>query len=281
MGLEKNDLQIILVDILKEFIKVCDKLGLKYYALGGTLLGVVRHNGFIPWDDDIDIGMFRDDYEIFLKEAPKYINKKFFLQTYISDEEYPQIFAKLRDSETTFIDKIVKNINMNHGVYIDIFPLDKLSDNKHIQRFNMLYFKLLREKLYNNLYFDADNRRGIKGRILNLLAKIILFNKNREEILESIEKLIRKYNSKDLNYIWNAGGAWGIKEIVNIEWFGEGIKKKFEGLDIVIPSDYDSYLRNIYGNYKELPPEEKRFSHHICEVIDLNKSYKEYVNYKK
>ena len=117
------------LDILKEFIEICRKINVRYYVIDGTLLGAVRHQGFIPWDDDIDIGMFREDYEKFVALAPQVLPECLFLQTYRTDEEYYRNSGKIRNSNTTMIETVVKDLRMNHGVFIDIFPLDNYPTN--------------------------------------------------------------------------------------------------------------------------------------------------------
>ena len=112
------------LDIFVEIINVCDKLKLRYYVVGGTLLGAVRHKGFIPWDDDIDLGMLREDFNIFLEKAPALLPDHMFLQTIWTDSGYLAPYAKVRNNNTTFIESTVAHQNMNHGVFVDIFPLD-------------------------------------------------------------------------------------------------------------------------------------------------------------
>lgn len=119
------------VEILKEFLFACKVLNLQYYVIGGTLLGTVRHKGFIPWDDDIDVGMPRQDYNVFVREGQKHMNSRFFVQTHESDPEYLNGFAKVRDSGTTFIETSAKNAKINHGIYIDVFPLDDYDMSKN------------------------------------------------------------------------------------------------------------------------------------------------------
>ena len=111
-------------DMLKTFVDICNKHSIKYFVQGGTLLGTVRHGGFIPWDDDVDVSLPRDEYERFLAVAEKELPEYYFLQTKDTDPEYPNNFAKIRDSRTTFLESSAKNLNINHGAYIDIFPLD-------------------------------------------------------------------------------------------------------------------------------------------------------------
>jgi len=119
----------IQIDMLKQFISICNDNQLRYYLLGGSCLGAVRHAGFIPWDDDIDVGMPREDFERFSAIAKEQLPEHLFFQTNTSDPEYINVFAKLRNSNTTYIETSAKNLNINHGVYIDIFPLDGISNN--------------------------------------------------------------------------------------------------------------------------------------------------------
>ena len=117
-------LKKIEIELLLSFIEITKKYNLKYFLLGGTCLGAVRHNGFIPWDDDIDVGLPREDYEVFLKVAQAELPENVFLQNGNTDPEYTLNFAKLRNSDTTFMEQSFKNYKINHGVYIDVFPLD-------------------------------------------------------------------------------------------------------------------------------------------------------------
>lgn len=129
-----EQLKSIELEMLKAFIKACDMLNVKYFLLGGTLLGAVRHKGFIPWDDDIDVGMLREDYEIFIAKGASYLPDNLFIQNVYSDENYTMCFSKIRNNNTTFIESTVSHLKMNHGVFIDIFPLDYYPDEAKKQR---------------------------------------------------------------------------------------------------------------------------------------------------
>ena len=134
MVLNNKDLETIKkieLDMLCAFIEICNRLSIRYYLLGGTMLGAVRHHGFIPWDDDIDVGIFRDDYELFISKAQSYLPNYYFLQNIYTDPECMINFTKIRDSRTTFIETSTKSKKMNHGVYIDIFPLDFYPDDEN------------------------------------------------------------------------------------------------------------------------------------------------------
>ena len=264
-----KEIQKIELNILEDFIQVCDKLNINYYLIGGTLLGAVRHHGFIPWDDDIDVCMLRKDYEIFVKNAQKYLNKNYFLQTYETDEEYPGCFAKIRDNNTTFLEENVKDKNMNHGIFIDIFPLD------NYYRHNKIKEKLIYYKLYNNVFRNSDT---FAKRLFARIANIIYKNKPKLLLCKKQEKIYKKKNGKESKYVTNYCGAWGVKkETHSIDSFKEFKIVEFENLKVKIPVGYDSILTNMYGDYLKLPPKEKQVSHHFTDVIDTKKSYKEYM----
>ena len=116
------------LELLTLFIQICSQLELRYYLVCGTALGAVKYGGFIPWDDDVDVSMPREDYEVFLQKAPALLPEHVFLQNYRTDPAFPQIFSKLRNSNTTYIEKSAGKLPINHGIYIDIFPLDLMED---------------------------------------------------------------------------------------------------------------------------------------------------------
>lgn len=266
-----NQLKKIEVEMLKAFINICETLNLKYYLLGGTLLGAIRHKGFIPWDDDIDVGMPREDYEIFLEKAQSLLPENYFVQTCFTDTEFPANFCKIRNSDTTFIETSVKNCKMNHGVFIDIFPLDW-----HVDSFFKLKLFNVKNRLYKiaivKSFYLPKKIKSFKKLIVNIINFFIPVKtalKKRDILLKS---------NKGKTHLANYCGAWGIKEIVPFEWYGEGVDVEFEGLKLKAPKEYDKWLTQVYGNYMELPPIEKRITHHYTEVIDLDCSYKEYMD---
>ncbi len=261
--LKKIELNMLLV-----FLKICQKYNLTYYLIGGTCLGAVRHQGFIPWDDDIDVGMPRKDYERFLTIAGNELPENIFLQTGKSDPNYPMNFAKLRDSATTFIETSVKDIKMNHGCYLDIFPLDVHKPSRRFEFLNKIYLSRI------DIEFKNYKQQRLKNRIIRIVVKIFIPNyrtaRNRRD------SLLSRYKDDNCDMVANYCGAWGKKEICPKEWFGDGRKMNFEGIEVIVPEKYELYLRQLYGNYMELPPVEKRISHHYCEIIDLNNTYEKY-----
>lgn len=266
-----EELKLVEIEILREFLRICDHLNLRYYLLGGTLLGAVRHQGFIPWDDDIDVGMPRMDFEIFLEKAPKMLPEHLFLQSIWSDPGYLPCFAKIRNNNTTFIETTSAHHKINHGVFIDIFPLDFYPEDKKEQK------KFDRKKLLLTHRIQQGYNAPFPGN-----AKLLILSVASRLRHPSLKKAVIKkedlYKSTTQSALWgNYGGAWGKKEIVPADWYGEGTEVIFEGMKVMAPVQYDKWLTQVYGDYMQLPPEEKRVGHHYVDIIDLHKSYKEYM----
>lgn len=262
--------QNISLKLLQEFIEVCNKMNLRYFVVGGTLLGAVRHKGFIPWDDDIDIGMPRKDYEIFVESAQKYLSPNVFLQSRLSEKKSPFLFSKLRDSNTTFIENGIKHCEINHGVYVDIFPIDGLNKDKLFK-----YKKAIFKRKISLLYKSKSKKIGIIKKVFKLIPFSFNF------CFKNINQLYSKYDFDTSNIVVNYCGAWGDREIMKKEWIEPLIDLDFEGIKVKAPNNYQEYLTHMYGNYMELPPIEKRVSHHGICTIDLEKSYKYYLGEKK
>ena len=258
------------IEMLEVFIDLCRKLNLKYYILGGTLLGAVRHQGFIPWDDDIDVCMPREDYEIFLEKGQELLPENLFIQNFKTDPNFSLCFAKIRDSQTAFIETSVKNLKINHGVFIDIFPLDYYpedsTEQKKIEKKKKYYTNAI-SKIY------TIERKGFVKKLKGLVKKLVFLFVPYKKCVKELDSL---YKSQPVSTLYaNHCGAWGKKEITPVHWFGEGVELRFEGIKVNAPSMYHEWLTQVYGDYMQLPPEEKRVAHHYVEVVDLEKSYKE------
>lgn len=266
-----RELKKIELDTFIRFQQVCQALGLRYYIIGGTLLGAVRHKGFIPWDDDIDVGMPREDYEIFLREGQKHLEEPYFLQTFRTDPGFTANFAKIRNSNTTFVETSLRGRKMNHGVYIDIFPLDFYPDDPRVER------KLRRKNWFLSgriaATFYCSGKLPLKSRIKHLVCTVL--HPSVEKSLQEREDLFRSVTAG--TRIANHCGAWGNREIVPAQWYREGCELEFEGLKVRAPKDYHNWLTRVYGDYMQLPPPEKRKGHHYCDVIDLTRPYTEYI----
>ena len=274
-----NELKQCELMILKEFISVCDKLKICYYLMGGTMLGAVRHHGFIPWDDDIDVGMPREDFEIFIEKGQDLLDHSLFIQTHDTDPEYPCAFAKVRNSNTTFIEASLRERNINHGVWIDVFPLDyypeEPNNGKRMRlRWNRYSFRIGRECFSRVPQMDkAPLAKRVERNIRSFLYTLSM--PNVERIIQKREQMITSVPKSNVYVNWS--GAWGQKEVAPVDWYGEGLMTTFEGLQCRIPLEYDKWLTQVYGNYIELPPVEKRIGHHFSDGLDLYTPYLEYL----
>ena len=258
------------IEMLRAFVEVCEKLHLRYYLLGGTLLGAVRHKGFIPWDDDIDVGMPRKDYEIFLEKGQALLPSHLFIQHLGTEPAYTMCFAKMRNCNTTFVESSLAHFPINHGVYIDIFPLDFYpEDFKEQERF--FFKKTWYARRVGCEYNVADNRT-CKGKIRKLILYVLFPSLKR--VINKREALYRSIPESAL--LANLGGAWGQKEIVPAHWYGSGVTVEFEGMQVCAPAEWHNWLTQVYGNYMQLPPVEKRVGHHYVDMIDLQAPYTQY-----
>lgn len=265
------------MELLKAFLQVCQKLSLRYYLMGGTLLGAVRHQGFIPWDDDIDVAMPREDYEIFLREGQKYLPECYFLQSLHSEPDYHLNFAKIRDSRTTFVEYSVRKRKINHGVFIDVFPLDAYPEDQKAAADMERIQKMFRRRLRAEVEIPAVSRHSLLVE-MGLYALCALYRLRWPNYRKALEQRENLHKSVTDGTLWaNHCGAWGKKEIMPREWYGEGTLLSFEGLEVMGPAHYDKWLTQVYGNYMQLPPVEKRVGHHYTEAIDLDAPYTQYM----
>ena len=269
-----TDLQKIELDMLKEFIRICDELNLTYYLVCGSALGAAKYQGFIPWDDDLDVALPREDYEVFCKHAQSMLPSHLFLQNHHSETEYPLIFSKIRNSNTTFIEKSVANLNINHGIYIDVFPLDgyptSIKEQEQIEKEKRRY-SLTRLCCLNTAL-------TWKTKILVAIEKLLGVHKNPAKFIARLEKYITPYDTSTSRVLCNHGNWQGKLEYAPREQYGSGIMVKFEGVDVRIPEKIDDYLTQKYGDWRADLPEHEKQGHHYNYVCDTEVSYVEYMN---
>lgn len=274
---QMKKLKEIEIDMLKKFVSICEQLGLKYYLIGGTLLGAVRYKGFIPWDDDIDVGMPRQDYEIFVEKAGMFLPDYIFLQNFRTDKNMIFPFTKLRNVNTTYIETRSKYSKMNQGVWMDIFPLDYYELNELKRNYQTRKISIINMRIGMEQYIVDNTDRSFARKVTRKIAYKII-KMMYPTLTSAVKRVDSIYSSTVPSDIWvNKSGAYPGKEEVPIEWFGKGCYVDFENMKVSAPVEYDKYLKHIYGDYMTPPPVEKQVSVHDIEVIDLEKSYKEYI----
>jgi lipopolysaccharide cholinephosphotransferase len=260
------------MEIFRSFIDVCKKLNLQYFVVQGTLLGAVRHQGFIPWDDDIDVGMLREDFDIFIEKGQALLPEEFFVQTHFTDPAYPHGFAKIRNNQTAFVETSSKNLRMNHGIFIDVFPFDYYPDGL----FSKITFEtkklLLRYRIRCSL-FEPAAKEKTAGNFARWVMKEIS-KKIYPSLTEALDKQYALYkNIKKGRYRINNGSPWGKRECIPKEWVQTTTPVLFEGMKVAAPIKYKKYLEHVYGDYMKLPPLERRVTHHYLSYIDFEKAY--------
>ncbi|MBR6568073.1 MAG: LicD family protein [Clostridia bacterium] len=259
--------QSALALLLEEFDRVCRTLGIPYILFAGTMLGAVRHKGFIPWDDDLDIIMFREDYERFLEQAPEVLdNNRFFLQKEFS-EHWPMFFSKLRLNNTTCLEKFhPKDKKIHSGVYIDIFPCDnafKSSLGKRIQFFASKV--VIAKSLYKRGYETKSSAKKLFMKICRVLPlKPFL----------AVAKGGRK-NSTHVHSFLAAAKSYS-KNVFPREYISNRINLDFENKKYPVSAEYDNLLRILYGDYMTLPPPEMQDTKRHVVLVDLSRSYEHY-----
>lgn len=257
-------LQLTQLEILKETTRICKKLNIKYFLTDGTLLGAVRHQGFIPWDDDLDIAIFRKDYDRFIKLAQNELSDKFFLQTWETDSHYPFPYAKILKNYTICKEIITQGTNIHEGIFIDIFPIDSCGNRDEMSsqiKYYIVWTKILLMKCKYKVW-KATNTQNSKVKYLPFIILSKLFS--RKFIIRKIKNITNKWNEKYSNSgkcFENVGYNF-LPWIVSKESFTTTYMLKFEDEYFNVPGKYDQCLKDIYGNYMQLPSEEERGNRH-------------------
>ncbi len=266
---ENDDLRSIQqleLENLDVLIAICKKYSLRYYLIGGTLIGVLRHHGFIPWDDDIDVGLPRPDYNRFVKIAKKELPDHMDMKTMTSDPNYKCYFTRLINNK--------RRIYWDHGQYTakigiwtDVFPLDGLPSDpirRKLHVFNVNFHKAI-YKFSQIDYITTNKKRPLSERFLIKFAMITHIGKfiDPEKSLQKLDKALQKYDYESAEWAWNFSGCYGKREIVPKLELGGQREDIFEGRTVSIAAKAEEYLNHIYGDWRKLPPAEKRVSHGV------------------
>ena len=270
------DFQTELLDILRVFIDICDNYNLRWWASGGTCIGALRHNGFIPWDDDLDVAMPRPDYEK-LWSLRDEINKdsRYIITRTSKDKNYHHRVMQLVDTQTTFIHSRSADEDIEHGVYIDLLPMDACAPGKisyFMQVINAMTFSV-----YNIQCLPEYNDGKIVSRMTDIALKVIKDKDLRYRIWKHCEKQIKKYDWDSAKKIAHLScDTKSMLHPYDAAWFRDVKKHKFEDLEINIPIGAEKYLKQYFGDFMRLPPESSRYPVHNTKLIDLDHSYTQY-----
>ena len=257
-------LQLTQLEIAKEIKRVAEELGLRCFLVYGTLLGAVRHQGFIPWDDDLDVGMLREEYDAFLQKAPGLLGDAYELVTYRSEKMYPFPFAKVMKKGTVYMEER-NQASFRQGIFVDVFPFDRYpadSERKASQSDELRKIRALLRAKCRYKTWKEDGKTDWKRYLKNLPVRALSVFKNKDNLVEQYEEITKRYNTED-------GGDFFPPDMVRIgrEYIPkEGVQSftelPFEDTKFLCPAGYDAYLKVLYGDYMTLPPVEKRANRH-------------------
>ena len=254
-----------LLDIVREVVRVCDICGIPYFIQGGTAMGAHFFDGIVPWDDDIDLGMTRENYERFICEAPRHLCEEYLLQEFRTEKETPFYFIKVRKRGTRFVESEWVGLDINDGIYIDIFPYDIIPDNPKLERQQRRRVKFwvncfTAKSVWLWRWFGKANNGVImpKSMISCAAIRLITLIMSKQRIYERLTRELTRYNGKPFsryNIVRMPKDMIARTAIENLEL------RKFSEMELYAPSDLESYLRNHYGNIQKWLPEDKQLNH--------------------
>lgn len=264
-----KEVQKIELEMLILIDKICKENDINYTLCGGTLLGAIRHKGFIPWDEDVDIDMLREDYEKFLKIAPKYVEEKYFLQNYKTDQYCLNIgFTKLRKNGTLLESEGQRHLDRHKGICIDIFPIDIVPENETYRKMQMKLLLIIQRivamKLKWNYYNDSKSKKIFKQSMSILLTPLSI-----KQLGYIREKISRMYEKTGSNLRTNTYSEIVYDKFTHREnMYKEKVLVEFENNFFYAPKKWDEYLTKLYGDYMKLPSIEERDSsqHNVIRI---------------
>lgn len=258
-GYNLKKIQEIELEILDEIIRICDKYQIKYDLEGGSCIGAVRHSGMIPWDDDIDLGMLRSEYDRFVAVCKKELDaSRFLFQDMNTDPNCGLIFGKVRRKDTILSETYSHQLSFHQGVWVDIFAYDNVVDDDSQRMKERKKIKRLQ-----NLYIIRCGYKWPEGasRVEKLgyfLIKPFTYLFSYNYYVTHLNQRMRKHNTESCSYVFNYGGAYPDKGLFSKTLFTNLINHEFNGRQVKIFKDYDLYLTQLFGDYMQLPPKEKR-----------------------
>lgn len=249
-------------EILKVIDSICRKYRLRYFAIGGTALGAMRHEGFIPWDDDIDIGMPRKDYERLLKILPDELPDGYHIQNFFTEPNTPFYFTKIRKDNTLFVEYYLKDYDIHHGIFVDIFPFDNVPRNPKIRNVHFyvsrVLYQLFLAKSLKTVCSSRLKQKNTKKIIIRKTLHYLMAPIPKAWLFHALDRWVQLFNHKkadEISHIMRRRLRAKLSELYPLT------RLKFEDMKIAVPHDCDAYLRDQFGDWEKLPPEDKRYGH--------------------
>lgn len=268
---QTREMQLKGLEMALYFDRFCTEHGLTYFLCGGCCIGSIRNQGFVPWDDDVDVFMPREDYETLKrlwKNTPEY-SIQYTTKDFLTQNQFLTICA----NQTTFIKTYQKSLDINHGLMLDVLPLDGCPRGwrRKVQKFNALLYSLF-------IVGKAPENHGklvyLGGRVLLGVIRPRMW---RYAVWRWCEKQMTRYPIEQCDFITElCSGPHYMQNEYPKEFFEKAVRVPFEGYNLPVPVGYDGYLRMAFGDYLQLPPKEKQVCHHEFEFMDMNNSYENY-----
>lgn len=259
------------LEILNFIVSFCEKKGIEYFLSDGSLLGAVRHKGFIPWDDDIDLGMSRDAYDKFVEEFPGYIkDTKYYLECTETKKDCVLNFAKVHDTSTQLIQSMVQDADNCHHVFVDIFPYDAQPDNNVLANLQWMKGRAISFVLNVRNKIAREIAYHYPVKLMYQVLEIRYGRKSNDQLLEMRKKTTEKYNNSTTKYFRNIVLTRPGGNLILSKDIEKTSLVDFEGGKYCGPLDFDYYLTSSYGDYMTLPPVEKRINYHNLVYLEID-----------
>ena len=260
-----EQLHRVLYRTLAEIIRVCEILDIPYFIQGGSAIGALFHKGIIPWDDDIDVGMTRNDYERFLREAPAHLSSDYFLEWFDTEANTPFYFAKVKCNNTLFVEEIWRHMDIHHGIFVDIFPYDRIPDNPLLEKFHRF-----EAKFWINCFMAKEvwlwrhcgkceiDKPLPKSWIGCAAIRAVVSVMSRKRIYKKMNRVLGRYNrcqTKYVNIVRMPKDQIARADVEN------AVDMEFGGMMVKVPRNVETYLRHHYPNLRPTLPVEEQINH--------------------
>jgi lipopolysaccharide cholinephosphotransferase len=276
-----NDTQRYILHVLREVTRVLEDLNIPYFMQGGTMLGAIRHDGFIPWDDDVDLGIPRADYDRLLKEVSARLPENLELRTYDDETDHHYYFARIVDKRYQ-IRRMGSIEERLENIWVDLFPLDGMPNGCISRQWHKMRLLMTRLKFHLSCFEKVNIKRPGRPLVERIIIRIAMITRvgkwwNTRKQLDKMDRLLKKYPPEKSKYLVNFTGQTSFKfnEMFKKEVYGKGKEYPFEDMVLVGPEQYDAYLKYLYGDYMSMIPVSERHVSHDIVRIDLGR----FINY--
>lgn len=270
-----NQTQRYILQVLQEVVQVLDELKIPYYMQGGTMLGAVRHGGFIPWDDDVDLGIPRADYERLLEQVSDHLPENLELRTYQDATSHHYYFARIVDKRYQ-IRRMGSLEERLENIWVDLFPLDGMPNGVVKRNWHKIRLLWVRVKFHLSCFEKVNIKRPGRPWIERAIIRFVCLTRigkwlNTRKQLDKLDRLLKKYPPEKSDYLVNFMGQTNYKfnEMFKKEVYGQPTSYPFEELSLVGPEQYDVYLKSLYGDYMT-PPKESDRNAHVSELVPID-----------